>query len=286
MIITNKFNLPQAFVSMAQSDYKHAENEYRVTQLLKGIRETMLERRYADKIEQDVSDMVWLLFGTAVHSVLENQEEGKDELKETRVKINVGNSVLSGQFDLYNETEKKIVDYKTCSVYKILFNDFSDWRKQTLIYAYMMKKKGFEVEKAEIIAFMKDHKKSDAKFKPDYPKQPVKKITFIFSDKDFEEIEKFINKRISQLEEAERMEDDKLPLCTAEERYNSGDKYAVLKRGRKSALRVLNSYEEALSWKADNGGDTIEMRAGEDKKCMDYCSACQFCAHYKKVNNG
>ena len=42
MIITNKLNLPESFVNMAKQDYIFADNEYRVTSLLKGIRETIL----------------------------------------------------------------------------------------------------------------------------------------------------------------------------------------------------------------------------------------------------
>ena len=60
---------------MAKRDYKFEPNEYRVTQLLKGIRETILERRHYHEIEQDVSDMIWLLFGTAVHSIIEHHKE-------------------------------------------------------------------------------------------------------------------------------------------------------------------------------------------------------------------
>ncbi len=61
MIITNELGLPAPFVSLAQQDYTIKPNEYRVTSLLKGVREAILERRHQDKIERDVSDMVWLL---------------------------------------------------------------------------------------------------------------------------------------------------------------------------------------------------------------------------------
>ena len=71
MKITNTLQLPAPFVSLAESDeYPVAPNEYRVTSLLKGTRETILERRHGAEITRDVSDMVWLLFGTAVHWVL------------------------------------------------------------------------------------------------------------------------------------------------------------------------------------------------------------------------
>ena len=72
-----------------------------------------------------------------------------------------------------------------------------------------------------------------------------------------------------------------------EERWNSGDTYAVMKDGRKTALRVLNSREDAETYKESNGGDYIEERHGEDRKCNDYCPCCKFCEYYKnKVENG
>ena len=283
MIITNKLGLPKPLVDMAQSDYKLKPNEYRVTSLLKGIRETILERRHHSEIEQDVSDMIWLLFGTAVHSVLENHQEGENEIKEARLKIPIGDYTLSGQFDLYNAETKTITDYKTCSIWKVIYGEYEDWRKQLLIYSYMLQSIGFPVEKAEIIALMKDHSKSQAKIKADYPKQPVRKITFTFTEKDFAEIESWLHQRFEEIAKAEKLPDDELPLCTPEERFNSGDKFAVMKKGRKTALRVLDSYEKAEEWMEYNGGDYIEVRKGEDRKCQDYCSACEFCNYYKEV---
>ena len=82
MKITNEHNLPEAFVEMAKQDYEYKEGQYSVTSLLRGLRETILLRRYHDDIEQDVSDMIWLLFGTAIHTILENQETGEHEKKE------------------------------------------------------------------------------------------------------------------------------------------------------------------------------------------------------------
>ena len=282
MIITNKLGLPQAFVEMAKSDFTAEPKTYRVTSLLKGIRETILEKRHADEIEQDVSDMIWLLFGTAVHGILEKQQEQGHEIKESRLSINMGEYTLSGQFDLYNAKEKKITDYKTCSVWKVIYGDYSDWRRQLLIYAYMMRQIGFDVNSGEIVAIMKDHSKRDARFKAEYPKLPVQVIKFNFTLEDFAEIESWLIDKFDEIRRCEQLPDDELPLCTPEERYNSGDKYAVMKKGRKTALRVLGSMEEAEKWMADNGGDEIKVRPGEDKKCIDYCSVCEFCNYYRE----
>jgi len=280
MKITNKQNLPQAFVKMAESDYTPTPKQYSATALLKGVREVILERRHGDRIEQDASDMIWLLFGTAVHSILERQAEGDTEFKETFVKMPVGDCFVSGRFDLYDAATETITDYKTCSVWKVIFGDYPDWKKQLLIYGAIMNYCGFPVKHGQIVAIMKDHSKRDAKIKPDYPELPVKTIKFDFTDADFAEIDAFIRDRLDQLSAAEKLPDDELPVCTSEERFNSGDKFAVMRKGRKTALRVLDSAESADKWKEDNGGDYIELRQGEDKKCKDYCSACEFCNYY------
>lgn len=282
MIITNKLNLPSPFVSLAQRDYVYEPNEYRVTSLLKGIRETILERRHHKEIERDVSDMVWLLFGTAVHGILEKHQELGHELKEERIKVPIGDYILSGQFDLYNDETKIVTDYKTASVWKIIFGDFEDWRRQILIYCLMLRKIGFDAQGGQIVAFLKDHSKRDAKIKSDYPQFPVQVVKFNFTDYDFKECEEWLQARLEEIAAAEKLPDDELPICTPDERFNSGDKFAVMKKGRKTALRVLDSMEEAEQWKAENGGDEIVIRPGEDKKCLDYCAACEFCSYYKE----
>ncbi len=281
MRITNKLGLPRAFVKMAESDYQYKDKQYSVTSLLKGVRETILERRHHNEIEQDISDMIWLLFGTAVHSILDHQEEGEHEFKEEYLKVKIGDYTLSGRFDLYNAKTKTVTDYKTCSTWKIIFGDYEDWRRQLLIYAYMLRSIGFPVERGEVIAIMKDHSKAQSKRKAGYPELPVTKITFDYTEQDLREMKTWLHEKFAEIARAEKMPDSELPVCSLEERFNDGDKYAVMKNGRKRAMRVLDSMEEAEGWKKSNGGDFIEVRHGEDKKCADYCRVNQFCNYYQ-----
>jgi hypothetical protein len=130
---------------------------------------------------------------------------------------------------------------------------------------------------------VKDHSKRDAKVKADYPKLPVQVVKFNFTESDFNTIEIWLELEFEGLKDFESVPDDELPICSPEERYNSGDKYAVMKKGRKTAMRVLDSKEEAEKWMKDNGGDHIDVRSGEDKKCLDYCAACEFCSYYKSL---
>ena len=109
--------------------------------------------RDSDEIEQDVSDMIWLIFGTAVHSILEKSQEELEELKENKFVVDMLNGYkLSGIFDLYNDATGTVTDYKTASVQKVLKNDWDEYRKQTLIYCWMLRQIGFDANRGEIVA--------------------------------------------------------------------------------------------------------------------------------------
>lgn len=289
-MITNKLGLPETFVNFAKSDYEYKPKEYRVTSLLKGLKETILEQRHRKEVDQDVSDMIWLIFGTAVHKVLEESQEGNAELKEERMRIKVGDYTLSGQFDLYNADTHTITDYKTASVWKIISKDFKEWKMQTSIYAYMLEDMGFKVDHTEIIAMLKDHSKAKAKHDLSYPQLPVERIYFDLGISYKDTVKNFLEAKFESIRQAEQMADDDIPPCTPEERYNDGDKYAVMKKGNKKATRVVSTKQEAedyIKWAVENKGLkekdlSIELRKGEDKKCKDYCSVCKFCNYYKE----
>lgn len=66
--------------------------------------------------------------------------------------------------------------------------------------------------------------------------------------------------------------EDVPPICTPDERWATPTTYAVMKQGRKSALKVCQSRKEAQEWMRDNGGEWVQERSGEDKRCLNYCS--------------
>lgn len=271
---------------MAQEEYFESENEYRITSLLNPIRETILKKRYFNEIVVDVSQMVWLLFGKAVHNILENHQEADTELKEERIQVPFNNYIISGKFDLYNSERAEITDYKTCSVWKFIYQDFEDWRKQLLAYCWLMNQIGIEATRGRSVGFMKDHSKAESERKKDYPSEPVDTVEFEFTQKDFEQIETYIKGRILRLEQLKNTPDDQLPLCTEDERFNSGTKYAVKKGNNKRAVKVFSDHKSAQEFveqKAKYGADKdhwIEERPGEDKRCKWYCFVNEFCDYY------
>ena len=62
-------------------------------------------------------------------------------------------------------------------------------------------------------------------------------------------------------------------------------KWAVMKEGRKTALKVCDCIEDAQTFidEAEKDGDkmSIEERKGCDKKCIDYCPCSTFCHYFK-----
>lgn len=283
MKITNKLNLPQAFVSMAESDYQYKDKQYSVTTMLKGIKEMILERRYHSNVEQDVSEMIWMLFGQAAHHILEQSQESATEFKEEYLVVDMPNGYkLSGRLDLYCGKEKKVTDYKTCSVWSIIYQDFDKWKKQLLMYAWMLRKYGFDCDKGEVVAIMKDHSKTKANVDSSYPQLPVQRITFEFTEQDFEEIEEYLIDRFTEIATAETLPDAQILPCSLEERWNNGNIYAVMKKGLKRAKKVFDNELDAQQMAEAQGKDFyVEIRPGEDKKCSEYCRANKYCDYWQ-----
>ena len=281
MKVTNNLNLPDALVQAVSIERHNKAGEYSATTLLKGACETILTNRHFDEIEIDASQSIWAVFGSAVHSIFEKQNDSS--FKEESFSVEVSNSKVTGRVDSYNLEEETIVDWKTASIWKVQYKDFDDWKKQGLVYAWLMKKSGLNVKRCEFIALLKDHSKSKARIDSNYPQSPVYVFEFEVTEEALAEIETFIFNKVQELEKAEKLSDEELIPCTASERWATYDKWAVMKNGRKSALRVCDTEEDAENYKKEFGGDTIEFRQGESKKCVDYCNACKFCKFYKEM---
>ena len=281
MKVTNVMGLPQAFVDAVSVERHNEKGCYSATTILHGACETILQERHYDEIEVDASDSIWAVFGSAVHSIFEKQNTGT--IKEAFYSFPVSHSKVTGRVDSYDPQTQTLHDFKTCAVWKIIYQDFDDWYKQGMIYAWLMNKNGVEVKRCEFIALIKDHSKSKAKTDQNYPQLPTYIYRFDVTEKALEEIEKFIFDKVAELEKAEMVADEELTPCSKEERWATEDKWAIMKEGRKTALKVCTSEEEAKSLMKDLGGTSIEYRAGESKKCSDYCTVCQFCPFYKKM---
>ena len=282
MTTTNRMNMPQAFVNFVSNVRHNPAGTLSATTLLKGDKEIVLYDRHFEELEQDAADLVWASFGTAYHYIMEQQED--DAFKEEAFSVDVDGWKVTGRVDRYDLQKEILEDWKTASVWKVIYSDFKDWRAQGLTYAWLMKQNGLNVQRCRFVAILKDHSKTEAKRKPDYPKKPVFIYEFDVTEADLEETEKRIRAKIKSVTEAYKLGDDDIPPCSEEERWATATKYAVMKEGRKTAVKLFDDRETADLYLSQTGGDTVGLyvqeRPGESKKCADYCPCAEFCNFY------
>jgi hypothetical protein len=247
-----------------------------------------LRKKYDEKIEVDVTDMVWSIFGTAIHGVLEH---GRDDnhLVEERLHSSLDGWSISGAIDLQITDGDGVIvsDYKTTGAWSVM-NEKKDWEYQLNIYAWLVEKvKEKPVKKLEVVAIIRDWNRRDAQSREGYPEAPVKVIDIPLWS--YEERENFIKERITLHSHAlfatETGED--LPFCTPEQMWEKPMMWAVKKVGGVRAKNVCYTEEEANE-KLELAGKNhfIEVRPGERTRCANYCSVKDFCGQWNKYNSG
>jgi len=78
-------------------------------------------------------------------------------------------------------------------------------------------------------------------------------------------------------------------ICPNHYRWKKSDTWAVKKKGKQRAERVLESEAEAKKWMKENRGDFIEHRKGECVRCEHYCkvrTVCEFSSCFLGDKNG
>ena len=300
MKITNKYGLPSAFLEYANSDkYSKGKADISVTSLIDSPRVRLMKDIYNDVSEQDVSDMIWALFGTAVHKVLEEVEQDENRITEERLYTEVDGWILSGAIDqqIIDGNDVSIIDYKTTSAWSVIYGK-KDWELQTNLYSYLVQKeKGLNVKSIQICAILRDWNRRDAMTKDNYPKSQVVMIDIpIWS---FDKIDEYAKERIGVHQNATQLFDleNELPLCSDEDKWTKPTVYAVHKENKKGeiskkALRLFDSYTLAENFMVSEFcyGEKVVIveRKGEDTRCKSYCNVSEFCDQFNpslKIEN-
>jgi hypothetical protein len=287
MKITNKFNVPETLVALATRDYySKGKSDYSVTEINSPPRIQRLRRTHFEEIEQDVSDMLWMLLGTALHVVAERSEVS-GHTNEERLSAGINGIILSGAIDLQKDDEDgvTITDYKFTSAWALM-NDKPEWEQQQNIYKYLVERvKKKPVKGLKICALIRDWSRRDAQNKPDYPQAPIQVIDIPMWT--FDRTEAFIKERVEMHRDSKVSADwgDELPLCSDEERWLRPTTYAVKKDGRKTAIRVFDTQDEAdalLKEMPEKDKGFIEIRKGEAVRCTgNFCGVSQWCSQFQ-----
>ena len=284
MKLTNKYNIPQTFMNVLdRPTYSKGKAHLSVTQLLNSPKIVALTKKFEDEIEQDASDMVWSIFGSAVHNILEH---GKDanHIVEQRIHKEYEGWHISGAIDLQvvNPEGIDVKDYKTTSAWAVM-NEKIDWEVQLNIYAGLVEDvKEVPVTSVGIVAIIRDWNRRDAASREGYPEAPVKEIPIRLWTK--EERYEFISSRIAAHSACEFAieTDSDLPDCTPEEMWEKSTVWAVRKIGNKRAHSLYETEELAVSALAELGDKyEMEVRKGERTRCINFCPVNTWCTQYK-----
>jgi len=291
MKYTNKHNIPIEIIRAVENDsYSKGDSVKSITGLLQPPQISILNEEHSDKITQDISERIWILLGQSVHSILERANENElDTLTEERMYATVYGWRISGQTDSISLEDNTLKDYKVTSAWTVmnaLKDEKPEWAQQLNCYGWLAKQAGKTIDQLNIIAISRDWSKFQyERSGGDYPPAPVTVINIpMWTD---EEQQNFIEERVSlhQDAEAEFLISGTLPPCSDEERWKKEDTYRVVKAGRKSALRVLDSQKKAdkyISGHKDEKNLSVELALGKSVRCESYCPVADFCKQYQE----
>jgi hypothetical protein len=273
--ITNRANLPQAIVDAVSNDgYSKGDADMSVTGLLRPPRIGVLEARHWDDLTEDASDRVWSLHGQAIHTILERAN--RTAIAERRLSIELEGWKISGGMDVYEENGT-LLDYKSTSVWKVIKGDLDEWEKQLNLYSAILRHHGHKVEKLQVIALLRDWSKMEAQRDPTYPQIQLVNVNIKLWEP--EKALAFMRERVILHKQARVT----LPECSPQDRWAKPDIWAVMKKGRKTAVKLYLSENEAKAHVGFDRNLSVVHRAGKSVRCESYCSVSKFCTQYKEI---
>lgn len=330
MKITNREGYPQPFVKVLENPSydgpKPGSKTISVSTLLDSPYIKRLKALHEDEIEQDVADSIWMILGTAVHSILESGADEGDLTEERLVEI-IDGVEISGCFDRYDAARKVIQDWKVTASYTLKNPDrVKKYADQLNIYAYLLRRSGFGVLGIENVFVIRDY----FAMQKNAPSAVVTVEQELMSDEDvlsmlLERI--YIHKNMSETpcsledrwakpgvrkvmrkglkrsiknfpEGTSTEEIDEYIKYTVSQEFNrceefySFDGEILMKKGRKTPMPTndLDGYvRKDMKFKFED--HTIVDHKGEEfARCGMYCNVNKFCPEYqehlKQINSG
>jgi hypothetical protein len=281
MKITNKQKLPSPLVALlSRNYYSKGASQYSVTELMSPPKIRRLREQYDADMEIDVTKMIASQLGTFMHGKLEAKEcEGYTN--EERIFTEIDGVVISGAIDLQQQVEGGVViiDYKFVKAWSVKQGK-DDWTTQLNIYKWLVESiKRVPVKGLQICAIIKDYSAYDTS--EGYPEAEAVMIDVPMWDSVTTET--YVRKRLEMHRNAKVNHEfgEELQACTDEERWMSETVFAVKREGRKSAIRLFKTIEEATEL-AEKEKGYVETRQGEPKRCTgDFCGVSKWCKQYQ-----
>lgn len=279
MKITNRNGYPEALVRAVENDpYDKGDCEFSVTELLKPPRASVLAKRHWDELEEDVEDRLWSLLGQIGHGLVERAAQ--NDIVEKRYFGLIDGVKVSAQVDCLELARERLTDWKFTKAWSWLFKakeGFEEWHAQMNMQLELLRQNGIDAKELKICGIFGDWTEYQAQGKPDYPQKPVLLLDIPIWPR--EKTVEFMRERITLHRQAKV----ELPECSPKERWEKPTVYAVMKEGRKSAVKL---YSEPMGAQAHVGFEKslyLEIRPGGNTRCESYCSASKFCSQFTKI---
>lgn len=292
MKFENQYNLPKHILKLLPKIYKPKENRISISHLIDAprIRTLLLERW--DDIIRDYSDLILTLLGISVHDRVEKLAE-EDEQAEEKLENVIDGIPIVGKADVY--TNGIIRDVKVTALGRLNFEDIiKKYIAQTNCYAWQRRKRNQKINALYIDVFYRDWKlinyiRSTHKLNgifceingkravDGYP--PVGYFELKLPLWSFEEQEQYIKNQI-EYHLMGKYE------CSDEDRWKSETTYAIMKKGRKSAVIASVNGKKILTKQQANDiivaknldkNHYIEIREGKCLRCELFCSVRSVC---------
>lgn len=284
MKLTNNTGLPESIVNAVRNDpYSSGGADISVTRLIQPPQLVELSRVHADDIVIDASESIFSLFGQAVHHILDRAEDA-GAIHERRLFTSQRSWRISGAFDRFYDG--LIQDYKVCSVYSVRDGGKVEWEHQQNLLACLARRNGMVVDRLEIVAILRDWRRAEMERSGDWTDYPRWQVEIVkLPVWDALDAEAFLDARVALHQEA-RLHRNIHP-CTDEDRWFTGEAYAVMKKGGKRAVKLHPTREEAdkhavnAANKDPKSKFHVEHRPGKYNRCQTYCSVADFCPQWK-----
>lgn len=263
--------------------YKRGDARFTTTELVQPERILSLtHKHFPDGIKEEAG--VWQVMGSALHQVLKEAAhlvDPKRFITEQRFSATMpGGTIISSQIDVYDRETKTLDNYKVCSVWKFILQDSPEWEQQLNVEACVLRMNDLEVRKVRNVAFLRDwnQRKARTTKQDDYPQSDIHEM-----EVPLWPIGKQQHWILERIEKHDASVEDS-PVCTKKERWQRDTVFALMKKGRKSAIRLLDDEDRAyamMKWeqgKAPLGQFYIEERPSEPVRCLHFCPVAEFCS--------
>jgi len=294
----NRYAYPEPLYDcLSQDNYDPGKCNITITAMQDNARKRLLLKYESKNLELDVSENIRSLRGQLFHELLYGKAKKYTHLAEKRFYAKVDGWILGGKPDYPTMSNETLIDWKCCSIYSYLSSKEdiergmeSDWERQLNSYRWLLSQNNIEVNKLLIWAWT-DIRPGEMERKPEWPSTEIVPLEVPLWTMD--RARDYIEERVRYHKQAEEdyLRGSKLINCSDEDRWYTGDKYAVKKRERKTALRVLDTMEQAKQWTIDHeldGSVYIENRPGKYRRChpdnfRNYCAAFEICDQANNV---